>query len=63
MDDVTYERVVDARVQRRLASDSRYRNAESAEEQAQAEEAITREVEAEIQHESWKRTVLDAARL
>jgi hypothetical protein len=63
MNEAEYERLVDARVQRRLSADSRYMNAENAEEQAQAEEAITAEVEAEIQHAAWKRQVLDAARL
>jgi hypothetical protein len=46
--DVDIERAVDSRVQRRLSTDPRYRNAENAEEQSAAEEAITREVEREL---------------
>lgn len=39
------ERIIDARVMRRLASDSAYRNAENAEEQADREAEITRQEE------------------
>jgi len=42
-----YEAAIAAIVQRRLATDPRYRNAENAEEQAEAEAAIEREVIAE----------------
>jgi hypothetical protein len=38
------ERAIDARVQRRLQTDPRYRNAENAEDQAEAEAAIEAEV-------------------
>lgn len=48
MDDATYERVVDRRVQRALAVDRAYRNAENAEQQAEREEEITRNVEARL---------------
>lgn len=48
MTDSEYERLVDARVQRALKTDPRYVNAENAEEQAEAEEAITAEAEATL---------------
>jgi hypothetical protein len=43
-----YERRADAAVQRRLGNDRRYINAENAEEQAEAEAAIEREVCADL---------------
>ena len=43
MDDATYERVLDRRVQQRLRTDSAYRNAANAEEQAEAEAKIERQ--------------------
>jgi hypothetical protein len=43
MDEATYERMVDLNVQRRLATDRAYKNAENAEEQAEREAEITRE--------------------
>lgn len=42
------ERAIDARVQRRLATDRAYLNAENAEEQSEREEQITRQVEREL---------------
>ena len=42
-DEAAIERVLDKRVQRRLATDGAYRNAENAEEQAEAERRIERE--------------------
>lgn len=42
-DEVEVERLIDARVQRRLATDSAYRNAENAEEQSAREDEITRQ--------------------
>ncbi len=47
MNDSTEQRI-DREVQRRLAGDPRYRNAENAEEQAEVEEEITAEVERDI---------------
>jgi hypothetical protein len=43
-DEAAYEAAIDAMVQRQLAVDPRYRNAENAEEQAEAEAAIEREI-------------------
>ncbi len=40
MDDATREELLDKRIQRRLATDSAYRNAENAEEQAEREREI-----------------------
>lgn len=51
MNDVEYERVVDARVQRILATDPAYRYAESAEEQAAIEEQVTEAVERALARE------------
>jgi hypothetical protein len=45
MSDTQREAWIDRRVQRALSTDSRYVNAENAEEQADAEAAITREAE------------------
>jgi hypothetical protein len=45
MNDVERERIVDRRVQRILATDSAYRNAENAEEQQEREDEIERMVE------------------
>lgn len=42
------ERVIDALVQRRLATDPAYRNAENAEAQAEREAEIVREVERQV---------------
>jgi hypothetical protein len=55
------ERAIDARVQRRLQTDPRYRYAENAEEQAEAEAAIEAEVIAELERKAWKRQSLAAA--
>jgi hypothetical protein len=44
--DTDAERVIDARVQRALATDKAYRNAENAEEQQNREDEITAQVEA-----------------
>lgn len=46
--ETAFERMADGRVVRRLAVDPRYRNAENSEQQAQAEDAIEREVVAEL---------------
>jgi hypothetical protein len=43
MNEATRERLLDAKVQRRLATDSAYRNAENTEEQAEREAEIERE--------------------
>jgi alkanesulfonate monooxygenase SsuD/methylene tetrahydromethanopterin reductase-like flavin-dependent oxidoreductase (luciferase family) len=43
--DTDRERVIDARVQRRLATDHAYRNAENADDQARREDEITAEEE------------------
>jgi hypothetical protein len=51
MNDVDYERVVDTRVQRRLAVDAAYRNAEDAEAQAEREAEITAGVERDLEAE------------
>jgi len=51
MDDVTYERVLDRRIQARLASDRAYRNAENAEQQTEREEQIERE---EVKRLDWE---------
>lgn len=48
MTDAERERILDARIQRRLATDRAYRNAANAEEQAQREEEIEREEEARL---------------
>jgi len=48
VDEATFEAMADRRVQRALAGDPRYRHAENAEEQKQAEETIEREVLAEL---------------
>lgn len=48
MTEAELERLIDARVQRRLATDRAYRFAENAEAQAAREAAITRAVECEI---------------
>lgn len=45
IDEAALEAAIDARVQRRLAVDRRYRNAENAEEQAAAERRIELEEE------------------
>lgn len=45
IDEAALEAALDARVQRRLATDRRYRNAENAEEQAAAEHRIELEEE------------------
>jgi hypothetical protein len=54
MDDATYEKIVDRRVQRRLTTDRAYRNAANAEEQQQREEEIEEQeikrLELEIEH-------------
>lgn len=42
--EAAYERMADAMVQRRLFADRRYIHAENAEEQAEAERAIEREI-------------------
>ena len=42
------ERMTDAAVMRRLATDPAYLNADNAEEQAEREEQIAREVEADL---------------
>jgi hypothetical protein len=47
MTDSEYERIVDRAVQNRLQRSNRYRNAASAEEQAQVEAEITAAVEAD----------------
>lgn len=46
-----YERIADRRIQERLQLDPRYRNAESAEDQARAEATITAEVEATMRRD------------
>jgi hypothetical protein len=46
--EAVYERMADYRVMRRLDRDPRYRNAASPEAQSAAEEAIEREVFAEL---------------
>lgn len=43
MDEVTFERLLDKRVQARLATDRAYLNAENAEQQSAREEQIERE--------------------
>jgi len=43
MNDTEYERILDRRIQARLASDRAYRNAENAEQQAQREYEIEQE--------------------
>jgi hypothetical protein len=50
-DEANIERVLDARIMRRLATDPAYRNAENAEEQSQREEEIEREEIAKLDHE------------
>jgi hypothetical protein len=45
MNESERERILDARIMRRLATDNAYRYAENAEEQAEREEQITREEE------------------
>jgi hypothetical protein len=45
------EAILEARVMRRLATDSEYRNAENAEQQADREAEITREITREITSE------------
>lgn len=57
MDDVTYEKRVDTVVQRRLATDHAYLNAEDAAQQSKREEEIVAEVEHEIrgQDARWNR--------
>lgn len=57
MDEATYERIADARVQRRLAIDAAYRNAENAEEQAIREDEITEQVCRELDAEIEERRV------
>lgn len=42
------EAIIDRRVMRRLSTDPAYRHAEDAEAQAQAEDAITAQVEREV---------------
>jgi len=58
MDDVTRERALDAMVMRRLRTDRRYLNAENADEQAEAEEVITAECEAELDAAESRRRAL-----
>ena len=48
MNDSQYERMIDARVQRLLSTDSAYRNAENAEEAQEREDEITAAVEREF---------------
>lgn len=48
MDEATREALLDSRIQRRLASDSAYRNAENAEEQSEREAEIEREEDAKL---------------
>ena len=43
--DADAERIIDRRVQRRLATDAAYRNAANADEQAEREDEITRQEE------------------
>jgi hypothetical protein len=45
MNDTDREKIIDRRVQARLATDAAYRNAENAEEQAEREDEITRQEE------------------
>lgn len=49
MTDSEIERIIDARVQRRLATDAAYLNAENAEEQAAREAVIVAQEERAIQ--------------
>ena len=60
MDDATYERVLDRRVQARLARDSAYRNAENAEQQAEREEEIEREESKRLDFECEQRNMAAA---
>jgi hypothetical protein len=55
MDDVTYERVLDLRIQMRLRSDLAYLNAANAEEQAERENEIEREEAALLDYEQEHR--------
>jgi len=48
MNESTRERLLDIKVQRRLATDSAYRNAENAEEQSAREWQIEREEDAKL---------------
>lgn len=62
MTDSERERIIDRRVQARLATDSGYRHAASAEAAARREDEIAAEVEMALEHEAWSRLVLGAAR-
>lgn len=62
MNDADYERIVDARVQRALATDPAYLHAENAEQQARREEEITAEVERDLERRAFQRRI-EAARL
>lgn len=48
MNEAERERILDARIQRRLATDAAYRNAENADEQAARENAIENEEDARL---------------
>jgi hypothetical protein len=48
IDEAEAERMIDAAVQRRIATDSAYRNAEDAEQQSKREWEIEREEEARV---------------
>jgi len=48
MTEAEREKLLDARIQRRLATDSAYRNAENAEQQAERENEIEREEDAKL---------------
>jgi len=58
MDDVRRERALDAMVMRRLSTDRRYLMAEDPESQAEAEEVITAECEAELDRAEAERRAL-----
>jgi hypothetical protein len=59
-DEAAYEAAIDAIVQRRLATDRRYRNAENAEEQAEAEATIEREVIADAERRAFQHRIEQA---
>lgn len=52
MNDSDRERILDRRIRLRLRADNAYRNAETAEEQAQREEQIAAEEEARLDREA-----------
>lgn len=55
MDTPTFERVLDKRIQERLASDRAYRNAANADEQAAREEEIEAEESTRLTNETgWQ---------